>query len=173
MFKNKKNKKKTFASFDDWAKQARDFVEEIQQELEEEEASKKSYEPSSKKTVYRKFSDNKEVKELFPRKDHKNPKKKNKNSHQDRKNSRGSIKASPAMGPEGDPVNPDLRRRLAEKKAKDRQKEREDAYARKKEAYKRKDNHKNQNILRKKSELKKAILYAEILSPPLAKRKNR
>ncbi len=173
MFKNNKNKKKTFASFDDWAKQARDFVEEIQQELEEEEASKKSYEPSSKKTVYRKFSDNKDVKELFPRKDHKNSKKKNKNFHQDRKNSRGSIKASPAMGPEGDPVNPDLRRRLAEKKAKDRQKEREDAYARKKEAYKRKDNHRSQNILRKKSELKKAILYAEILSPPLAKRKNR
>ena len=76
------------------------------------------------------------------------------------------------MGPEGDPVNDDLRRKLSKKKEKDKQKEREEAYARKKEAYGSKESKKNYNVLKKKKELRKAILYSEILSKPLSKRKN-
>ena len=171
MFKKKKKSDKTIKSFDDWAKQAKQYLDDLEAEANEQSKDKK---------VYRKFSNNKEVSELFPR-ESKNKSKKNKKSsnnidkktHEGNESIRGSIRGSTMMGAQGDPVNPDLRRRLAEKKAKDRQNEREEAYTRKKEAYALKKSKANHNALKKKKELKKAILYAEILSPPLSKRKNR
>lgn len=182
MFRNKKTKK-NYKSFDDWASQARkaidDFQKEVERELEEENNNKKVYEPSKKKTVYRKFSNNEDISEIFPRNSkytkNKNQKSSNinKQSHEGNQSSKGSIEGSSLMEKEADPVNPDLRRGLAEKKAKARQQGRQDAYNKKASENISKQIKINKDRLKKKNELKRAILYSEIIGPPLSKRKNR
>ena len=176
MFKKKKKSDKTIKSFDDWAKQAKQYLDDLEAEANERSKDRSSYQTSSNKKAYRKLSDNIDVSELFPKNPNsKNNKKSNnidKKSYEGDESIRGSIKGSTMMGPEGDPVNDDLRRKLSKKKEKDKQKEREEAYARKKEAYGSKESKKNYNVLKKKKELRKAILYSEILSKPLSKRKN-
>lgn len=181
------NKKNTYKSFDDWLNSAmksiNEFKEEIERELEEEENKKKSLESSGKKTVYRRFSDNADLKELFPR-----PQKSksgqvlmDNKSHEGKVNSRGSIKGSPIMGNEGDPVNPDLRKRLEEKRRAERMKASKEASNNTIESYKRKsvkNAEKKAQIysfkksLKNKETFRKAILASEILGPPLSKRNN-
>ena len=177
MIRNKNNKK-NYQSFDDWANKAKraldDFGEEV--ERESEKNKKKAYASNKKKTVYRKFSDNKDVREIFPRNyektNDKNSDKIDKQSHEGNQSSRGSIKDPTLMEKQNDPVNPDLRKRLADKKARDRKKQKQDAYDKKAQG-KIKKQAKINNKLKKKKELKKAIFYSEIIGPPLAKRKNR
>lgn len=186
---SRKNKNKnTYKSFDDWLNSAKksinEFKEEIERELEEEENKKKSLESSGKKTVYRRFSDNADLKELFPR-----PQKSksgqvlmDKKSHEGKVNSRGSITGSPIMGNEGDPVNPDLRKRLEEKRRAERMKASKEANKNSSiESYKRKSVKKAEKkaqissfkkSLKNKETFRKAILASEILGPPLSKRNN-
>ena len=190
MFKdNKNNNKKTYKSFDSWLGDIKNsidqFKEEVEKELAEQEASldKKVYEPKGKPTVYRNFSGKKNVRELFPKK----PNRKtqtimDKRSHEGKVNSKGSIEGSTIMGREGDPVNPDLRRRLEEKRAKQRRENREQRqenyqksqrnYMRKstKTAEKREKIANFQKSLKTKDTLRKAILAAEVLAPPVSKR---
>ena len=181
--KNNKNKKTTYQSFDSWIKTAKnsinELIEEAEREIEEEEKKKKqSFEPSKKPTVFRKFSDNKEVKELFPR--NKNKSVMDKRSHEGKVNSKGSISGKTMMGSEGDPVNPDLRRRLEEKKARELRAKRKEKIYKKDANYKRKnvrEAEKHQIIesykktFKNKADFRKAIIMSEILAPPLAKRK--
>lgn len=183
----KNNKKNTYKSFDDWLNSAmksiNEFKEEVERELEEEENKKKSLESSDKKTVYRRFSDNADLKEIFPR-----PQKSksgqvlmDNKSHEGKVNTRGSITGSPIMGNEGDPVNPDLRKRLEEKRRAERNaaRKKEDEYSI--ESYKRKSVKKAEKkaqissfkkSLKNKEIFRKAILASEILGPPLSKRNN-
>lgn len=176
MFKKKNKSNKKVKSFDDWAKEAKEYLDDTKTYSNDRSKDRSSYQTSSNKKAYRKLSDNIDVSELFPKNPNsKNNKKSNnidKKSYEGDESIRGSIKGSTMMGPEGDPVNDDLRRKLSKKKEKDKQKEREEAYARKKEAYGSKESKKNYNVLKKKKELRKAILYSEILSKPLSKRKN-
>lgn len=185
---SRKNKKQNnYKSFDDWLNSARksinEFKEEIERELEEEENKKKSLESSDKKTVYRRFSDNADLKEIFPR-----PQKSksgqvlmDNKSHEGKVNTRGSITGSPIMGNEGDPVNPDLRKRLEEKRRAERMKASKEANNNSIESYKRKsvkNAEKKAQIssfkksLKNKEIFRKAILASEILGPPLSKRNN-
>ena len=183
----KNNKKNTYKSFDDWLNSAKksinEFKEEIERELEEEENKKKASESSGKKTVYRRFSDNADLKEIFPRPQKSNPSQTimDKKSHEGKVNSRGSITGSPIMGNEGDPVNPDLRKRLEEKRRAERNaaRKKEDEYSI--ESYKRKSVKKAEKkaqissfkkSLKNKETFRKAILASEILGPPLSKRNN-
>ena len=180
---NNKNKKTTYQSFDSWINTAKnsinELIEEAEREIEEEEKKKKqSYESSKKPTVFRKFSDNKEVKELFPR--NKNKSVMDKRSHEGKVNSKGSISGKTMMGSEGDPVNPDLRRRLEEKKARELRAKRKEKIYKKDANYKRKsvreaEKHEiiesYQKTLKNKANFRKAIIMSEILAPPLAKRK--
>lgn len=181
------NKKNKYKSFDDWLNSARksinEFKEEIERELEEEEKKKKSLESSDKKTVYRRFSDNADLKEIFPR-----PQKSksgqvlmDNKSHEGKVNTRGSITGSPIMGNEGDPVNPDLRKRLEEKRRAERMKASKEANKNSSQSYKRKsvkNAEKKAQIssfkksLKNKEIFRKAILASEILGPPLSKRNN-
>ena len=181
------NKKNKYKSFDDWLNSARksinEFKEEIERELEEEEKKKKFLESSDKKTVYRRFSDNADLKEIFPR-----PQKSksgqvlmDNKSHEGKVNSRGSITGSPIMGNEGDPVNPELRKRLEEKRRAERMKSSKEANNNSIESYKRKsvkNAEKKAQIssfkksLKNKEIFRKAILASEILGPPLSKRNN-
>ena len=186
--KNDKNKKSNYQSFDSWlgnAKKAIDeFKEEIERELEEEEKkSKQSFESTGKKTVYRKFSDNKDLKELFPRPQSSKTSQTimDKKSHEGKVNSQGSIKGSPIMGREGDPVNPDLRRRLEEKRRREMRESRDKNKSDSLESYKRKSVKSAEkserienfmNSLKDKESFRKAILASEVLGPPLSKRKN-
>ena len=176
MFKKKNKSNKKVKSFDDWAKEAKEYLDDTKTYSNDRSKDRSSYQTSSNKKAYRKLSDNIDVSELFPKNPNsKNNKKSNnidKKSYEGDESIRGSIKGSTMMGPEGDPVTDDLRRKLSKKKEKDKQKEREEAYARKKEAYGSKESKKNYNVLKKKKELRKAILYSEILSKPLSKRKN-
>lgn len=193
MFKDKKDKnKKSYQSFDSWVsdlkKSANEFIEEIEEEIEEEEKKKKSYEASGKKTVFRKFSDNKDVKEIFPR-DKSMQKEANKygkktsgmdkRSHEGKVNSKGSIAGDGQMGREGDPINPDLRKRLEEKRRKDLHQSRS-LSSNTNKGYKRKSvkkAEKHQKIsnlkqeFKNKDELRKTIILSEILAPPISKRK--
>lgn len=184
MFRKNDDKKKTYGSFDSWIKTAQDSFNEIKAEIEkeiEEEKKKQTYESGKKPTVFRKFSNNKDVKELFPRSS-KQGTLMDKKSHEGKVNSRGSIAGKTMMGSEGDPINPDLRRRLAEKKAKERKIAREKRQATASEGYKRKSvavaekkeriDHFKQS-LKNKENFRKAILASEILGPPLSKRHNR
>lgn len=180
---NNKNKKTTYQSFDSWINTAKnslnELIEEAEREIEEEEKKKKqSYESSKKPTVFRKFSDNKEVKELFPR--NKNQSVMDKRSQEGKVNSKGSISGKTMMGSEGDPVNPDLRRRLEEKKARELREKRKEKIYKKDANYKRKsvkeaEKHQiiesYQKTLKNKANFRKAIIMSEILAPPLAKRK--
>lgn len=181
--KNNKNKKNTYQSFDSWLKTAKnsinELIEEAEREIEEEEKKKKqSFEPSKKPTVFRKFSDNKEVKEIFPR--NKNKSIMDKRSQEGKVNSKGSISGETMMGSEGDPVNPDLRRRLEEKRARELRAKREEKLYKKDANYKRKsvrnaEKHEKVQSYKKtfknKADFRKAIIMSEILAPPLAKRK--
>ena len=180
---NNKNKKTTYQSFDSWINTAKnsinELIEEAEREIEEEEKKKKqSFEPSKKPTVFRKFSDNKEVKELYPR--NKNKSVMDKKSHEGKVNSKGSISGKTMMGAEGDPVNPDLRRRLEEKRARELRAKREEKLYKKDANYKRKsvrnaEKHEKVQSYKKtfknKADFRKAIIMSEILAPPLAKRK--
>lgn len=182
MFRKNDNNKKTYESFDSWIKTAQkslnEFKEEIEKEIEEEENKKKqTYESSKKPTVFRKFSDNKDVKELYPRDNQsKNISQTDSSNHEGKVNSRGSIHGTGVMGAEGyssgstSGVNPELRKRLIEKK----KREAEEARKLKKEARRREEHQRevlaHQKSLTKKQNLRKAILAAEILGPPKAKK---
>lgn len=186
MFRNKNSKdKKNYKSFDQW-------LDTVVEELENEDKKKaeakrdeerKAYEPSNTKTVFRKFSDSKDVKEIFPRNNKQKQSKKtsgmDRRSHEGKVNSKGSIQGHGQMGREGDPINPDLRKRLEEKRRKELHKKREASTNDK--SYKRKSvkrAEKHEKIDRLKSEFKdkdqirKAVILSEILAPPLSKRKN-
>lgn len=185
---SRKNKKQNnYKSFDDWLNSAKksinEFKEEIERELEEEENKKKSLESSDKKTVYRRYSDNADLKEIFPRpqKSKSDQSIMDKKSHEGKVNTRGSITGSPIMGNEGNPVNPDLRKRLEEKRRAERNaaRKKEDEYSI--ESYKRKSVKKAEKkaqissfkkSLKNKETFRKAILASEILGPPLSKRNN-
>ena len=191
MFKDKKDKnKKNYQSFDSWVsnlkKSANEFIEEIEKEIEEEEEKKKekSYEESGKATVFRKFSDSKDVKEIFPRNNKQKQDKKtsgmDQRSHEGKVNSKGSIKKEGQMGREGDPINPDLRKRLEEKRRKELHRKREEASTNdksyKRKSVKRAEKHEKIDRLRSefkdKDQIRKAVILSEILAPPLSKRKN-
>lgn len=185
---SRENKKQNnYKSFDDWLNSAKksinEFKEEIERELEEEENKKKSLESSDKKTVYRRFSDNADLKEIFPRPQKSNTRQTimDKKSHEGKVNTRGSITGSPIMGNEGDPVNPDLRKRLEEKRRAERMKASKEANKNSIESYKRKSVKKAEKkaqisdfkkSLKNKETFRKAILASEILGPPLSKRNN-
>ena len=182
MFRNKKNKQESkYKSFEDWANDTLKKLEEVEDE-NNNKSSKTSYESDSKPTAFRKFSDNKDVKEKFPRPEHKNKKQSqmDKKSHEGKVNSKGSIKGNAAMGREGDPINPDLRRRLEEKKRRELRESRIKKEYKKDAHYKRKNERNAEKhakvasykaTLKNKESFRKAILMAEILAPPLAKRK--
>ncbi|WP_073998391.1 hypothetical protein [Anaerococcus urinomassiliensis] len=185
---SRKNKKQNnYKSFDDWLNSARksinEFKEEIERELEEEENKKKSLESSDKKTVYRRFSDNADLNEIFPRPQNSKSAQSimDKKSHEGKVNTRGSIEGSPIMGHEGDPVNPELRKRLEEKRRAERMKAREESKKNSSQSYKRKSVKKAEKkaqisdfkkSLKNKETFRKAILASEILGPPLSKRNN-
>lgn len=186
LMSNNKKKKTSYESFDSWIKSAKnsinELIEEAEREVEEEERKKKqSYQSGKKPTVFRKFSDNKDVKELFPKKESNNKKSgMNKRSYEGNVNSKGSISGKSMMGPEGDPVNPDLRKRLEEKRAKELREKKQQKLYKKDIHYKRKsvkDAEKHEKIdsykktLKNKENFRKAIIMSEILAPPLAKRK--
>ena len=179
MFRNNKNNQKSkYKSFEEWANDTLKKLEEV----EEENNSKTSYESDSKPTVFRKFSDNKDVKEKFPRPEVKNKTRSqmDKRSHEGKVNSKGSIESSPMIGREGDPINPDLRKRLEQKKLKELREKRDKKAYKNDVHYKRKnvrDAEKHEKIasykkdLKNKDNFKRAIIMSEILAPPLAKRK--
>lgn len=186
MFRNNKPKKKsTYQSFDQWAKSARsaldNFQKELEKELEEEKSNKKTYQSKERPRVFRQFSDNKEVKEIFPR--NANPKAQSimdKKSHEGNVNKKGSIEGNGLMGREGDPVNPELRKRLEEKRAKEKRqrikensKNTKDSYKRKSEikAIKKQEIASFKKSLKNKEIFRKAILASEIIGPPVSKRK--
>lgn len=187
MFRNNKPKKKsTYQSFDQWAKSARsaidNFQKELEKELEEEQKSnKKTYEPKQRPRVFRQFSNNKEVKEIFPRTN--NPKSQSlmdKKSHEGKVNRKGSIEGNGLMGREGDPVNPELRKRLEEKRAREKRQRSQkntrnsnNSYKRKSEAQaiKRQEIANFKKSLKNKEIFRKAILASEIIGPPVSKRK--
>lgn len=184
---SRKNNKNSYKSFDDWLNSAKksinEFKEEIERELEEEENKKKFSESSGKKTVYRRFSDNADLKELFPRPQSSRKKTTvvSKNSKEGKKASRGSISGSPMIGDEGDPVNPELRKRLEEKRRAERlatrkkdKKNNIESYKRKsvKNAEKKAQIYSFKKSLKNKETFRKAILASEILGPPLSKRNN-
>ena len=183
MFRKRKDKKNTtYGSFDSWVRSAQASINEFKEELERELAEEEEKQASGKKpSVYRKFSDNKDVREIFPRPATSGTVM-DKRSHEGKVNSRGSIDGKTMMGREGDPVNPDLRRRLAEKKAKEARAAREKSQDTSPDKYKRKSvlaAEKHEKIedfkksLKNKETFRKAILASEILGPPLSKRHNR
>lgn len=187
MFRNNKPKKKsTYQSFDQWAKSARsaidNFQKELERELEEEkESNKKTYESKQRPRVFRQFSNNKEVKEIFPRTN--NPKSQSlmdKKSHEGKVNKKGSIEGNGLMGREGDPVNPELRKRLEEKRAKEKRQRSQKNTRNSKNSYQRKSETKAikkeeiasfKKSLKNKEIFRKAILASEIIGPPVSKRK--
>ena len=187
MFRNNKPKKKsTYQSFDQWAKSARsaidNFQKELEKELEEEQKSnKKTYQSKERPRVFRQFSDNKEVKEIFPRTN--NPKSQSlmdKKSHEGKVNKKGSIEGNGLMGRDGDPVSPELRKRLEEKRAKEKRQRIKENTKNSKDSYKRKSETQaieKQEIasfkksLKNKEIFRKAILASEIIGPPVSKRK--
>lgn len=187
MFRNKNSKdKKKYKSFDQW-------LDTVVEELENEDKKKaeakreedtKAYESSNTKTVFRKFSDSKDVKEIFPRNNEKKQSKKtsgmDQSSHEGKVNTKGSIDKEGQMGKEGDPINPDLRKRLEEKRRKELHKQSKEASSNDK-SYKRKsvkkaEKHEKIDSLKRefkdKDQLRKTIILSEILAPPLSKRKN-
>lgn len=159
--------------FDKWLEDVSKYLED---ELNGLDDVKKTYKKPSKNKVYRKFGPNTKLKEIFPRnktfslKDFANKNQKPSNnysqidmsteSHEGKQSSRGSIHGKTLIDSE-DHVNPDLRRRLKEKKAREK--------LQKEERIK----NKKEKIIKNKKELKKAIIFSEILQAPLAKRKNR
>lgn len=168
--------------FDKWLEDVSKYLED---ELNGLDDDKKTYKIPSKNKVYRKFGPNTKLKEIFPRnktfalKDFANKNQKPSNnyrqidisreSHEGNQSSRGSIHGQTLIDSE-DQVNPDLRRRLQEKKAREKlQKDQERKQREKEEKIK----NKKEKIIKSKKELKKAIIFSEILQAPLAKRKNR
>lgn len=147
------------------------WLEDVSKYLEDElnglDDDKKTYKKPSKNKIYRKFGTNTKLKEIFPR--NKNQKPSNnysqidisRESHEGKQSSRGSIHGKTLIDSE-DHVNPDLRRRLKEKKAREKLQKDQERKQREKE-----------KIIKNKKELKKAIIFSEILQAPLAKRKNR
>ena len=180
MFRNKKsNQESKYKSFEDWANDTLKKLEEMEQEKQEEN-KKTTYESKNRPTVFRKFSDNKDVDEKFPRPENKKQSQMDKKSHEGKVNSKGSIESSPMIGREGDPINPDLRKRLEQKKLRELREKREKKAYKNDVHYKRKnvkDAEKHEKItsykkdLKNKENFKRAIIISEILAPPLAKRK--
>lgn len=180
MFRNKKNNQESkYKSFEDWANDTLKKLEEME-DGKQEENKKTTYESKKKPTVFRKFSDNKDVDEKFPRPENKKQSQMDKRSHEGKVNSRGSIKGNPAMGREGDPINPDLRRRLEEKKRRELRESRIKKEYKRDAHYKRKNERNEEkhakvasykSTLKNKESFRKAIIMSEILAPPLAKRK--
>lgn len=160
--------------FDKWLEDISKYLED---ELNGLDDVKKTYKKPSKNKVYRKFGTNTKLKEIFPRnktfslKDFANKNQKQTNnysqidisreSHEGNQSSRGSIHGKTLIDSE-DNVNRDLRRRLKEKKSREKLQKKEGRIKNKKE-----------KIIKNKKELKKAIIFSEILQAPLAKRKNR
>lgn len=159
--------------FDKWLEDVSKYLEDELNGLDD----KKTYKKPLKNKVYRKFGPNTKLKEIFPRnktfslKDFANKNQKPSNnyrqidisreSHEGNQSSRGSIHGQTLIDSE-DQVNPDLRRRLKEKKAREKLQKDQERKQREKE-----------KIIKNKKELKKAIIFSEILQAPLAKRKNR
>lgn len=162
------------------------WLEDVSKYLEDElnglDDDKKTYKKPSKNKVYRKFGPNTKLKEIFPRnktfslKEFANKNQKSsynysqidnsRESHEGNQSSRGSIHGKTLIDSE-DHVNPDPRRNK-EKKAREKlQKERKQRE--KEERIK----NKKEKMIKNKKELKKAIIFSEILQAPLAKRKNR
>lgn len=188
MFRNKNFKdKKNYKSFDQW-------LDTVVEELENEDKKKaqakreeetKAYEPSNTKTVFRKFSDSKDVKEIFPRNKEKQVQSNTKasqsstmdqRSHEGKVNAKGSIDREGQMGKEGDPINPVLRKRLEEKRLHKQSREsspNDKSYKRK--SVKKAEKHEKIDSLKRefkdKDQLRKAIILSEILAPPLSNRK--
>lgn len=160
--------------FDKWLEELSKYLED---ELNGLDDVKKTYKKPSKNKVYRKFGTNTKLKEIFPRnktfslKDFANKNQKPSNnyskidisseSHEGNQSSRGSIHGKTLIDSE-DNGNLDLRRRLKEKKAREKLQKEEERIKKKKE-----------KVIKNKKELKKAIIFSEILQAPLAKRKNR
>lgn len=160
--------------FDKWLEDVSKYLED---ELNGLDDVKKTYKKPSKNKVYRKFGPNTKLKEIFPRnktfalKDFANKNQKSSNnygqidmsreSHEGNQSSRGSIHGKTLIDSE-DHVNRDLRRRLKEKKSREKLQKKEGRIKNKKE-----------KMIKNKKELKKAIIFSEILQAPLAKRKNR
>ena len=160
--------------FDKWLEDVSKYLED---ELNGLDDDKKAYKKPSKNKVYRKFGPNTKLKEIFPRnktfslKDFANKNQKQTNnysqidisreSHEGNQSSRGSIHGKTLIDSE-DNVNRDLRRRLKEKKSREKLQKKEGRIKNKKE-----------KMIKNKKELKKAIIFSEILQAPLAKRKNR
>lgn len=155
------------------------WLEDVSKYLEDElnglDDDKKTYKKPSKNKVYRKFGPNTKLKEIFPRnktfslKDFANKNQKPSNnysqidisreSHEGNQSSRGSIHGKTLIDSQGH-VNPDLRRNK-EKKAREKLQKEE------------RTKNKKEKMIKNKKELKKAIIFSEILQAPLAKRKNR
>lgn len=160
--------------FDKWLEDVSKYLED---ELNGLDDVKKTYKKPSKNKVYRKFGPNTKLKEIFPRnktfslKDFANKNQKQTNnysqidisreSHEGNQSSRGSIHGKTLIDSE-DNVNRDIRRRLKEKKSREKLQKKEGRIKNKKE-----------KMIKNKKELKKAIIFSEILQAPLAKRKNR
>lgn len=182
---NNKKKKTSYESFDSWIKSAKnsinELIEEAEREVEEEERKKKqSYQSGKKPTVFRKFSDNKDLDEKFPRPESKRQSQMDKRSYEGKVNSKGSIKGNTVIGREGDPINPDLKRRLEEKKRRELRESRNKKEYKNDVHYKRKNVREAEkhdrvnsykNTLKNKEDFRKALIMSEILAPPLAKRK--
>lgn len=174
-----------FNSGNDFEKWLEDVSKYLEDELNGLDDDKKTYKKPSKNKVYRKFGPNTKLKEIFPRnktfalKDFANKNQKSSNnysqidisreSHEGNQSSRGSIHGKTLIGSE-DHVNPDLRRRLQEKKAREKLRKEEERKQREKEE---RIKNKKEKMIKNKKELKKAIIFSEILQAPLAKRKNR
>lgn len=182
-------------SFDSWVNEVKGAIKEEnerqkQVQIEENERKiqaakdigKKIFEPSKKNTVFRKFSDNKNVKEIFPKNNtYQTSSGMDPKSHEGKVNTKGSIEGHGQMGREGDPINPDLRNRLEEKKRKDLHQNRPGKYKDRDKSYKRKSalrHEKQQKIVsvaqefKDRDKIRKAIIMSELLAPPLSKRKN-
>lgn len=178
MFKKGKNEKSTFESFDSWAQKNPNQARKTQSPRENNKNSK-----DNRPTVWRRFGGNKDIKEIFPRpeaKNSRNTKQRNpqmdEHSHEGKVNSRGSISGSGVMGAEGTSgsnytgVNPDLRRRLKEKKQAEAEAKREMDRVNRLENERDKKIAAQKEALKKKQQLRQAMITAEIIGPPKAKK---
>lgn len=171
--KRNKNKKTSYKSFDYW----KDLAKKSWDELKEDEEAKEDLEKEIKKILNKTSQNNKSSKN---KKFKSNGSIYDKSSHEGKVNSKGSIKEKPIMGNEGDPVNPDLRRRLEEKRRAEIQRARNRNFqyrmdfseASPKNIEKAAKIAELRSSIKNKEDFKKAILLSEILSPPLSKRKN-
>lgn len=200
MFRNNRNDKdKNYKSFDSWVNDVKDAIDTIEKEdkkqaqarreennrktQDDRDFSKKIFEPRKKNTVFRKFYNNKDYKEIFPRPDTNNPSNPSKyqgdidsQNHEGKVNSRGSISGSTLMGDEGyssgstGGVNPDLRRRLREKKEAEAKAKRDQRRQQTLLTERQRKIASQKASLKKKSDLRRAIIASEIIGPPKSKK---